>query len=171
MKILGIAVLSCALVSVASDQESRAEDRFVFRSVVPPGSGLRALKSVVMGARRRLERPECQRLFSELSDASGRPLQHNLDALHQTGQGYVGLILFADASDGARCKAGKPFAFTTPGSRVVFVCGTRFKEAADQNMAMAEAVIIHEALHSLGLGENPPSSAEITARVLERCHS
>jgi hypothetical protein len=34
---------------------------------------------------------------------------------------------------------------------------------------MAEAVIIHEMLHTLGLGENPPSSTEITFRVLNRC--
>ena len=33
----------------------------------------------------------------------------------------------------------------------------------------AEAVIIHETLHSLGLGENPPSSQAITHRVLQQC--
>jgi len=33
----------------------------------------------------------------------------------------------------------------------------------------AEAVIIHETLHSLGLGENPPTSDEITWRVFSRC--
>jgi hypothetical protein len=30
-------------------------------------------------------------------------------------------------------------------------------------------LIIHEMLHTLGLGENPPSSREITQRVTERC--
>jgi hypothetical protein len=35
----------------------------------------------------------------------------------------------------------------------------------------AQAIVIHEALHTLGLGENPPSSAEITARVLASCRS
>ena len=33
----------------------------------------------------------------------------------------------------------------------------------------AEVVVIHEALHTLGLGENPPSSAEISIRVAARC--
>jgi hypothetical protein len=33
----------------------------------------------------------------------------------------------------------------------------------------AEATLIHEALHSLGLGENPPSSRHIQARVRARC--
>ena len=30
-------------------------------------------------------------------------------------------------------------------------------------------IVIHEALHTLGLPENPPTSEEITARVRERC--
>jgi hypothetical protein len=29
--------------------------------------------------------------------------------------------------------------------------------------------VIREVLHTLGLGENPPASAEITRRVEERC--
>jgi len=30
-------------------------------------------------------------------------------------------------------------------------------------------LVIHEVLHTLGLGENPPSSATITIRVQNRC--
>jgi hypothetical protein len=30
-------------------------------------------------------------------------------------------------------------------------------------------MVIHEMLHTLGLGENPPSTFEITARVRDRC--
>jgi hypothetical protein len=171
MKSLGILALSCALVPLVSSPTWPADDGFVLRSQVPPGNGLAALRTAVMGARRRLEQPECQRLFTEFTDASGRPLQENLDALGQTGAGFLGLILFADASARPHCKAGGSFAFTTPGSRVIYVCGAQLKDAADQNAAKAEAVVIHEALHSLGLGENPPTSSEITARVLERCHS
>ena len=40
---------------------------------------------------------------------------------------------------------------------------------ARRNRAWAVATLIHEALHTLGLGENPPSSTEITERVLRRC--
>ena len=32
-----------------------------------------------------------------------------------------------------------------------------------------EAILIHEALHSLGLGEDPPSSDYITERIRARC--
>jgi hypothetical protein len=35
--------------------------------------------------------------------------------------------------------------------------------------AYGEAAIIHETHHSLGLGENPPTWQEITARVLDAC--
>jgi hypothetical protein len=31
------------------------------------------------------------------------------------------------------------------------------------------AAFIHEILHTLGLEENPPSSSQITRRVLARC--
>jgi hypothetical protein len=34
---------------------------------------------------------------------------------------------------------------------------------------MAEVYVIHEMLHTLGLGENPPSSQEITQAVVKRC--
>jgi len=40
---------------------------------------------------------------------------------------------------------------------------------AGSAITVAEAVIIHETLHSLGLGENPPTSDEITRRVFSRC--
>jgi hypothetical protein len=30
-------------------------------------------------------------------------------------------------------------------------------------------MVIHEMLHTLGLGENPPSTFEITERVKQRC--
>jgi hypothetical protein len=30
-------------------------------------------------------------------------------------------------------------------------------------------MVIHEILHTLGLGENPPTSIEITQRVESRC--
>jgi hypothetical protein len=33
----------------------------------------------------------------------------------------------------------------------------------------AATIVIHESLHALGLGENPPSSRDITNRVERRC--
>jgi hypothetical protein len=148
MKFLGILALSCVLLPPAPEP---------------------AVRWAVAGARQRLERPACQRLFSEFSDTSGRTLQANLDALGRTGADHLGLILFADGSDRRRCKVDNTFAFTTPGSGVVYVCGRAFRDLAKRDARGAQALIIHELLHTLGLGENPPSSLEITKRVLATC--
>ena len=57
---------------------------------------------------------------------------------------------------------------TLPGSKVVYVCPEQFRKVSRQPRK-AQATVIHELLHTLGLGENPPSSREITRRVIERC--
>ena len=57
----------------------------------------------------------------------------------------------------------------SPGSRVVQVCGRRFEAVARRHPRLAEASVIHEMLHSLGLGENPPDPRAITERVLDLC--
>jgi hypothetical protein len=49
---------------------------------------------------------------------------------------------------------------------VVFIC---FRQLSLLRREEQEAVLIHEMLHSLGLGENPPESVAITAQVLKRC--
>ena len=169
MKVPGIVTLSCVLV-VFTPHETRPSDQgFVVQSLVLPAAGGVALHWAVVGAHRRLEQPACQGLLSEFSDASGRTLQENLDALGETGGTYLTRILFADGSGRPRCKGEGAFAFTTPGSRVVYICGREFKGLAARDPVRAQAIVIHEALHTLGLGENPPSSSEITARVLARC--
>jgi hypothetical protein len=169
MKLLGTLALSCMLAPLAPADTRPGDNRIVVRSVVPPAAGGVTLHWAVVGARRRLEQPPCRGLFGEFFDASGRTLQENLDAIGEAGDSYLALILFADGTGRPRCKAGGAFAFTTPGSRVVYTCGRQFAELADRSPARAQAIVIHEALHTLGLGENPPSSAEITARVLARC--
>jgi hypothetical protein len=169
MKVFGILALSCVLVPLTPHETRPSDGGFVVQQSVvqPAGVGI-VLHRAVVGAHRRLEQPACQRVFSEFSDASGQTLQNNLDALGHTGAAYLGQILFADGSGRRSCKQGA-FAFTTPGSRVVYVCGHAFRNLAERNPVMAQAIVIHEALHTLGLGENPPRSADITARVKARC--
>jgi hypothetical protein len=69
------------------------------------------------------------------------------------------------------CENPNQFAFTKTGSRVVFVCGKSFRRLFEREQDRATAVMIHEALHTLGLGENgsSPTSREITRIVLDRC--
>jgi hypothetical protein len=169
MKVIGIVTLSCVLVPFTALEARPSDDGFVVQSELPASAGGAALHWAVVGAHRRLEQPACQRLFAEFTDASNRTLQENLDALGETGASYLGLIRFADGTDRPRCKKGDALAFTRPGSHVVYVCGRPFKNLVDRSPTTAQAIVIHEALHTLGLGENPPSSADITATVMARC--
>ncbi|HEY6547572.1 MAG TPA: hypothetical protein VI589_06690, partial [Vicinamibacteria bacterium] len=82
--------------------------------------------------------------------------------------GYLGRVFFYDAPP-SNC-LNSNLALTTPGSRVVRVCGPRFVNESKRNARHAEATVIHEVLHTLGLGENPPSSDSITHRVIKRCN-
>jgi hypothetical protein len=120
-------------------------------------------------ARVRLERPQCQRVFTDFQDASGRPLQEALDRAGHSGGDHLGTLLFYDGSGQPRCGGPRTLAFTWVGSQIVFVCAQQFVAAARRDPILADAALIHESLHSLGLGENPPSSSEITSRVISRC--
>jgi hypothetical protein len=57
---------------------------------------------------------------------------------------------------------------TTPNAQRIFVCKS-FLEIARSVPYEAEVCLIHDVLHTLGLGENPPTSREITRRVMQRC--
>jgi hypothetical protein len=123
----------------------------------------------VKGAAERIERPACAAVLDEFEDGSGRNLRKSLEAVGVSPAEYLSRISFYDGLDHDRCRTPGILAVTEPGSHVVRVC-SRFFEQAGHDPALAEATTIHEALHTLGLGENPPSSQEITARVLKRCH-
>ena len=104
-------------------------------------------------------------MFSDFTDASGNLLETNLIKLTADPAGYLlKFVWFADGSDTSQCRR-RIAAFTEPGSRVVFVCGRHFEKKSRD----AELQIIHEILHTLGLGENPPSSDKITRQVAARC--
>ena len=128
-----------------------------------------AVDRAVAGASRRLGNPSCRQIFEEFRDASGAPLQERLDALGIGPADYLSLVVFADGSARRTCRREDVLAVTAPGSRVVYVCGRVFFGAAARDAGRAEIVVLHEALHTLGLGENPPDSLEITRRVAARC--
>ena len=128
-----------------------------------------AVRQAVRGALRRLGDPRCQAVFSDFEEASGRRLQEVLDERGLSGQELLSLLMFYDGAQVPQCRKPGVLAFTAPGSHVIYICTAWFREVFELNPARTEAVIIHESLHSLGLGENPPSGREITDRVVERC--
>jgi hypothetical protein len=120
------------------------------------------------GAARKLEQPRCRFLLEEFRDKQGRTLAENLVMWDRSASEYLRMVPFRDGSVHPPCTSGRSTLFTVVGSFPVFVCPNFRKEARDNPWA-AENWVIHEMLHTLGLGEDPPASREITQRVNERC--
>ena len=149
-----------ALAPVPAAPESRSADRRSLQELT--------LERARDGAARKLEQPKCQRLLEEFRDKTGRTLAENLATWNRTPVEYLRTIPFRDGSFHSTCSSGKSALFSVVGMRPVFVC-RNFRKEAERDPWSAENWIIHEMLHTLGLGENPPSSREITQRVNERC--
>ena len=127
------------------------------------------------GAAQRLRNPECRKLLSEFRDREGRTLHENLEAWGLTAAEYLLRLPFVDGSHVGLCRRSSVQLAATPGIPQVLVCPasgvpmSRLGRVERGDSALAEAMVIHEMLHTLGLGENPPSTFEITERVRDRC--
>ena len=121
------------------------------------------------GAAEWLNAAKCQSLLSEFADQHGRPLHERLAALNMTLATYLGVLIFDDGEARPQCKRSGILAFTAAGSRVVRVCGRAFARAWQREPLEGRALIVHEMLHTLALGENPPERRFITYRVKELC--
>lgn len=128
------------------------------------------LERTAEGALRRLRRPSCQQVFADFRDTEGRLLQDKLEALGETGASYLtDRMWFVDGSGTRGCQSSETVVVTAPRSPVVFVCARQLREWGFSHPDWVEALLIHEELHSLGLGENPPSSREISEQIARRC--
>ena len=127
-----------------------------------------AVERARAGAVRRLESERCRKLFTDFTDTEGRTLQRNLEEWGASPAEYVGLIPFLDGSRHPLCRKTTIALVASPGVRRVYVCKA-FADFQLRQPGVAESMVIHEILHTLGLGENPPTSMEITQRVEARC--
>jgi hypothetical protein len=116
-----------------------------------------------------LAEAKCRKLFLEFSDARPLPLAVRLEELDTDPGGYLAMVFFLDGERAVGCGREGVLAFTTPGSRAIYVCGRSFERAWRRDRREAQATIVHELLHSLGLGENPPSPRSISDRVRQLC--
>lgn len=128
-----------------------------------------AVHTAIGGAFRRLASPTCGLIFSDFSDGNGRTLQANLDATGQTAQDYLGLLRYADGAGQAPCSRAGILAFTSPGLRIIYICGAFRDKFLTMRRDDLEVAVLHEVLHTLGLRENPPTSRQITDQVRRRC--
>lgn len=126
----------------------------------------------VKGAAATLESPDCQRLLTDFNDEAGNPLTERLKAIGRTASQFVTELWYVDASAESTCILNQILAYTKPGMRIIYICAKRVAASTGmQSGRRAEAIIIHEMLHALGLGEGGrhPSAEAITQKVLTRC--
>ena len=131
---------------------------------------IRAIVHIALaGAADWLVKPACRAVLDDFRDETGVLLSEKMAQLGVDEITYLGRLRFRDASFAPQCAKPVTVMFTTPGSKVVFVCGRQLERLARQDRAFLNVLVIHEVLHTLGLGENPPSSNAITVKVSQRC--
>jgi hypothetical protein len=128
-----------------------------------------SLDRAIAHATKKLENPRCREVFSDFRDRMGRTLLENLEASGLDGPAHLRALTFADGWLRSDCRLPSVLALATPGREVIYICGPQFLQRQRLDPGFAAALMIHEQLHALGLGENPPHSQEITARVISRC--
>jgi len=160
--VIAVATLTLSLAGAAARPAS------LEKALVLAGMERRALESARTQATALLQGEECRKIFSDFADAVGRPLQEKLDGIGQTPAEYLGRVQFLNGEVQMLCRRSRVQMVTTGKSRYVYVC-PQFRQYQDRHPERAPALVIHEALHTLGLGENPPTSLEITGRILARC--
>jgi hypothetical protein len=136
---------------------------------IEPGFLRVSVKAAVEEAAQRVGLAQCQVLFSEFHDDEGRLLRLRLDESRLPPEEFLRTIRFVSGAGRAPCASSAVLAYSTPGLRTVAVCPDAFNRTQRSNPELASYIVIHELLHTLGLGENPPTSLEITARVRKRC--
>jgi hypothetical protein len=139
-------------------------------TILLPPQDLLPVHMAMASAHYKLNKPRCQQILDDFKDAEGHSLRENLDSLGLGPSEYLALIVYRDGRDlrSGKCRSGGAAAVTHSKSRVVYVCGANFRAQAP---GIRANTLIHEMLHSLGLGENPPSSGEINGQVRRRCGS
>jgi hypothetical protein len=145
-----------------------APEAVAISPLVKDGELVAAIYRASRGAHRRLKRDPCVRVLAEFANGAGRSLSEVQTSMGLTLAGLLRRMIFRDGRDHDVCRTSQAVAFTGIGSRVVFVCGSRFTRLHRER---AELTIIHELLHTLGLGERPPPSDEIDRIVARHCGS
>jgi hypothetical protein len=151
-----------------------------FAASSPPGTSHSALilgfsppdrttvRRAVDTAIRKLALPGCSDIYADFELAQGGTPRDALDRRGMTPAELLESLVFVEGSRERLCRTGPSALTMTPGSHVVSVC-PQFVQLQLRNPGLAASLLIHESLHALGLGENPPSSSAITQQVERRC--
>ncbi|HXY40060.1 MAG TPA: hypothetical protein VEQ10_10330 [Vicinamibacteria bacterium] len=117
----------------------------------------------------RLESPGCQAIFRDFTDREGRTLAANLERLGDSPGEHLRRLRWLNGLDHPRCQDPNVLLVTQVGGRDVYVCPRQFTALAEREPGKAAGLILHEQLHTLGLGEDPPTSEQISLQVWARC--
>jgi hypothetical protein len=134
---------------------------------VPPGAVTFALESARALAAAHLGLTACREIFEELPDVTGRPVARRLEAAERSPSSAFARLSFVPAADGP-CTSGDVAAWSVAGDLRVRVCGRVFAAVAGRDPHEAAAILIHEALHTLGIAEDA-AHEPLTAFVRRRC--
>src|SRR5687768_1574595 len=158
-------VILCG-VFVASDAIAQsAWPRVVISGIVSRA----AVTSSVEGAARRLQDTECSRILAGWRGSNGQLLGTTLAERAPDWTAYVRSIYFCEGVTATQCQRRDVVALTAVKSRVVFICANAFLALRRRSIWHAEAVIIHEVLHTLGLPDRNDKNGDITEQVLRAC--
>lgn len=158
--------LAVYMLAAPTTGEGAADSRLNVRIRGGQGENIEAHLRVAVA---RLLRPRCAAVLDDFRDSRGLTLREGLEAQGLTVVQHASRIFFYDGSRNNTCQQPRTLAYTSPNSHVVLVCINRFFALSLRQPRWADATLIHEILHTLGLGENPPTSRAITHRVIARC--
>lgn len=156
-----VAATLSAGAALASDQE---ESGYVAPILGP------SFRTTVERAARRLDGSPCSSVLNEFVDGrTGRPLLESLRESGMTAGAFLSSLYFLDGTGTPLCGRVGVMAHTLPGGRAVLVCREQFLTLQARDQRHAARVLLHEALHALGLTENPPFPWEIDQKIVDRC--
>ena len=174
--VLGLAVRPASAVQVlaagtgqeqaAAAKTGRTTSQAIMAKLTPRDR--RTVRRALDLALAALTSPGCAQVYADFELPKGGTPQGELDRMGIGPEEFLEMLVFTDGGREPVCRMGQAVLAMKPGTRLIFVC-PRFASFQLANARMSASVIIHESLHALGLGENPPSTNEITQRVERRC--
>lgn len=172
--VTAVSLLVAAVLPLGGPLEAGRGPNWYDRPLRPYDRGV--VERVRARAAALLDEPECGKLLTDFKDRDGRTLESNLQPWELRASEYLLQLTFVDGSPLPACRSLAVMMTAIPGVPRIFVCpagdgriNSRLSRVEFASGSLAEAMVIHEMLHTLGLGENPPSTFEITERVRQRC--
>lgn len=163
------AAMSLQVLCLSKAVTGENAEAFAPRVRLREASAASAVRRALDGAKRKIKDPSCQAVLSDFHDLEGRPLESVLETAGLSVDAHLARIFFYDGSGLPLCASQGVLGGTEPGSHVVYICAASFARKHRTNPYETENLILHEMLHTLGLGENPPHPSEIRAGIAARC--